>query len=145
MQILLCFSERLTELMFDNNLTLEQLGKAISVTDTAVCYWKNAKTNISLSNALKLCDYFGCALTFLIGRSETKLDYVPQACPPFYDRLRQVMREKGISRYQIVKEKILSENNLYCWKKGGDPFLQSVMDLADYFGYTLDYFVGREK
>ena len=145
MQILLHFSERLAELMFDNNLTMEQLSKAIGVSDATVCYWKNGKQNISLSNALKLVNYFNCSLAFLIGRSETKLDYTPNFCPPFYDRLRQVMKERGISRYQIVKEKIVSENNLYVWKKGSEPFLQTVINLADYFGYTLDYFVGREK
>ncbi|GHU98986.1 hypothetical protein FACS1894211_03620 [Clostridia bacterium] len=39
----------------------------------------------------------------------------------------------------------MSENNLYSWKKGGDPFRQPVVDLTDYFGCTLDYFLGREK
>ncbi|GHU97849.1 hypothetical protein FACS1894211_00480 [Clostridia bacterium] len=139
------FSERLAELLFENNLTMEQLGRAIGTTDSTVCGWKNAKQNISLSNALKLADYFHCSLEFLTGRSETKIDYLPRACPPFYDRLRQVMAECKITRYRIVKEKTVSENNLYSWKKGGDPFLQSVVDLADYFGCTLDYFLGREK
>ena len=139
------FSCVLKELILENDLTLEQLAKAIGISDSTVCNWKNAKQNISLSNTLGLSDYFNCSLEFLMGRTETKLDYTPCACPPFYDRLRQIMKERGITRYRIVKERIASDGNFYSWKNGGDPFLQSVIDLADYLGYTLDYFVGREQ
>jgi transcriptional regulator with XRE-family HTH domain len=81
----------------------------------------------------------------LVGRSENKLDFTPHPCPPFYERLRGVMEARGITWYRIVKDGIVSDNNLSTWKNGASPQLQSVMDIADYFDCSLDLFVGREK
>lgn len=145
MRILSDFGERLSELIFDKNLTTEQLSKAVGISAGSISQWRTGKQNISLSNALKLADYFSCSIEFLIGRTGDKLNYVPREYPPFYERLLQVMKERGKSRYRIVKETKLSDGNFYSWKRGGDPFLQSVIDLADYFGYTIDYFIGRER
>lgn len=145
MRILSDFSERLTELMFDNNLTTDQLGTALGVNGSTVRRWKKSKRNISLYYALRLAEYFNCSLAFLVGHSENKLDFTPQPYPPFYERLRQVMEEREITWYRIVKDGIVSDNNLSTWKNGASPYLQSVIDIADYFGYNLDVFIGREK
>lgn len=145
MRILSDFSERLTELMFDNNLTTDGLGTAVGVNGSSVRRWKKSKRNISLYYALKLAEYFNCSLDFLVGRSGNKLDFIPQPYPPFYERLRQVMEERGVTWYRIVKDGVVSDNNLSTWKNGSSPYLQSVIEIANYFGYTLDFFIGREK
>jgi len=139
------FSERLSELMFESNITVDQLSAALGVSKSTVCRWRLGKRNISLQYALRLAEYFNCSLDFLVGRADSKLDFTPQPYPPFYKRLRAVMKESGITWYRIVKDGIVSDNNLSTWKGGTSPYLQSVINLADYFGYTLDYFIGREK
>ena len=140
--------ERLTELMFyDNNMTTRQLGAKLGVSSSTVSGWKNGTRSMLLSNALKLADYFECSLSFLTGhsRDDKKLDYIPHPVPQFYNRLLEVLKEKGITRYRLVKDTKFSNGNISRWKEQGDPLLQSVIDLADYFGYTLDHFVGRER
>ena len=144
MSILSNFSERLSDLMFEKSLTMEQLGDALGISKATASRWKSGKQGLSLSNALRLADYFSCSLEFLAARSDTKLDFTPRSYPPFYERLNQVMKEHGKSRYRIVRETKLSDGNFYSWKKGGDPLLQTVIDLADYFGCSIDYFIGRE-
>ena len=139
------FSERLSELILESNLSTDQVGAAVGVNGSTVRRWKQGKRNISLVCALRLTEYFDCSLAFLVGRSENRLDFTPQPYPPFYERLRQVMEQRGVTWYRIVKDGVVSDNNLSTWKNGASPYLQSVIDIADYFGYTLDYFVGREK
>ena len=139
------FSERLSELISENNLSTDALGAALGVNGSTVRRWKQSKRSISLANALRLAEFFECSLEFLIGRTENKLDFTPVPCPPFYERLRQVMVERGVTWYRIVKDNAVSDYNLSVWKKGRSPHLQSIIDIADYFGYTLDFFVGRER
>lgn len=145
MRMLSDFGERLTELMQEKNLTNAQLGTALCVNESSVSRWKQGKRNVSLYYALRLAEHFNCSLDFLVGRSDNKIDFVPQQYPPFYERLREVMELQRVSWYRIVKDGVVSDNNLSTWKRGASPYLQSVIDIADYFGYTIDFFIGRER
>ena len=145
MRFLSNFSERLSELLFERSLTTDKLAVALGVNGSTVRRWKQSKRSISLQNALRLAEFFECSLEFLIGRVENKLDFAPQPYPSFYERLRKVMEERGVTWYRIVKDGIISDHNLSVWKNGTSPYLQSVIDIADYFDCTLDHFIGREK
>ena len=145
MDILSDFAETLSELMDENNLTTEALGAAIGISGANVRYWKEGKQKLNLSNALKLAGYFGCSLEYLIGHTDTRLGYTPQTCPPFHDRLMQVMNIKGKSRYRIVKDTSFSNGYFSQWKKGGDPLIETLINLAAYLNCSLDYLVGREN
>ncbi|MCL2375743.1 MAG: helix-turn-helix transcriptional regulator [Firmicutes bacterium] len=139
------FSERLSELILEYELTHEKLAIAIGVSRPTVIRWSQNKLGISLANALNVANYFKCSLEFLIGRADNVLDFKLQPALPFYERLRQVMEKHGISWYRIVKDGIVTNNKLSSWKKGISPFLQSVIGIADYFNYTLDEFIGRDR
>jgi len=139
------FGERLSELIFEHNLTTEKLAAELGVSRPTVIRWTQNKLGISLHNAIRIADFFKCSLEFLIGRTENTLDFALHPYQPFYERLRQVMNERGVTWYRIVKDGIVSNHNMSVWKNGASPNLQSVVDIAEYFEYTLDQFVGREK
>lgn len=140
------FSDRLTELMFDKgNLSPEQLGAILGIAASTIRCWKNGSRSIQLSYAVKLAGYFNCSLDFLCGRSETIIDFAPQKTISFYDGLMLYMKQNGISRYKIVKETKLSNGNFESWRKGSDPKIQTVIELADYLGTTIDSFICRDN
>jgi len=139
------FNERLMELFQAREITTKQLSEAIDVNGSTVCLWLEGKRNIRLRNAIKLCDYFNCSLGFLIGRTETILDFIPKPAYAFYDRLRGIMADRGVSRYRIVNDLKKSHRHFDRWKAGNDPFLETVIDLADYFEMSIDFFIGRER
>jgi len=139
------FRESLAELMSEKDLTHISLGDKIGVANPTVHGWKAGKHSISLSNALKLADYFNCSLEFLMGKTEVRLSYTPKKCPPFYERLKAVMAENKISWYRIVKDMAISNGNITKWKKGADPFVDTLLNLAAYFDCMLDYLVGRDS
>lgn len=136
--------ERLTELMEERSVNNKQLADITKNPIQSINRWKRGSTKIYLSNLIKLCDALNCSLEFLVGRTETIIDYTPKACPPFYDRLRKVMAEKGITRYRIVQETRLYDNYFTVWKNGRDPQLYTLIELANYIGCTLDYLIGRD-
>jgi len=139
------FRESLAELMSERDLTHISLGNKIGVANPTVHGWKTGKHSITLSNALKLADFFECSLEFLLGRTESKLNYTPKECPPFYERLKAGMAENKTSWYRLVKDTAISNGNITKWKKGADPFVDTLLNLAAYFDCTLDYLVGRDR
>lgn len=48
-----------------------------------------------------IADYFNCSLDFLVGRSNTFIDFIPKECPPFYEHFKKIISEKGVTRNKI--------------------------------------------
>lgn len=139
------FSERLRELMYDcGDIKSERLGAEIGVSGQTVRGWCEGSQSISLSNLLKLADYFECSLEFLLAISDIECDYTPHPCPPFYEHFREVMKEKGITRYRMTKESKIKDSYFTEWSKGADPQLHSLVEAANYLNVSIDYLVGRE-
>ena len=62
----------------------------------------------------------------------------------FFDRLKQLCDEKGISTYKAATEIGLNRAAANKWKGGSIPNGQTLSKLADYFGVTTDYLLGDE-
>lgn len=101
MDNLAIFKERLAELIDNANLTAEKLIKIIGVSESAISNWKTQQNTISLDNALAIAEYFNCSLDFLFGRSENHIDFIAMPTLPFYNRLREIMKDENVSRYRI--------------------------------------------
>ena len=138
------FSEQLIDLMFEKNIKSHELAAAIGVNTSSVNDWKRGKYQLALSNLLKLADFFGCSLDFIMGRSETVLDYTPQPCPPFYPHFLSVLKACGVTAYRIRKETSIKGSFFSYWKTGADPYVAGLLVAADYLKVSLDYLVGRD-
>jgi len=138
------FAERLSELMAEKETKSHELAAVLGVNTSSVNDWKRGKFQVFLSNALKIADFFGCSLEFLMGRSETVIDYTPQPCPPFYPRFLAVVEERGFTTYLMRKESPIKGAYFNKWKQGADPLVPTLAFAADYLGVTLDYLVGRD-
>ena len=62
----------------------------------------------------------------------------------FYERLRLLAREKGVSFNQVESSIGLSRNSLYLYKTK-NPTSKWIVALATYFEVTTDYLLGIEK
>lgn len=140
------FSERLAELIDERGFSVKELAFLTEISEQSIYSWKRGNSyKIYLSNLIKICDTLKCSIDFILGLSETVLDFNPKPCPPFYTRLRQVMEEKGISRYKIAKETKIYDNYFTVWKKGREPQIDTLVKLADYLGCSIDYLIGRDS
>lgn len=137
--------ERLSERMDELGLSAEQIAEKLNVNQSTVRDWKRNKYLIFLDNLIKLADCLSCSIDFLVGRSETVLDFTPQECPPFYDRLREVMEERKMSRYRVVKETKIEDTAFSQWKRGSTPHILTLGKLATCLDVSIDYLVGRDR
>lgn len=73
------------------------------------------------------------------------LDSVEQSGMEFKDRLRALRIRRGLSQAQLGKAVNTTGTNIYRLEKGDQkPRPELMIALADYFGVTVDYLLGRE-
>ncbi len=143
MEVVSKLSERLKELMFDcGQIKSEALAKQLKVSGPTVRSWMNGKRDITLANAIKVADFFECSLDYLAGISDVDRKVTARPLPPFYENLRKVMDEQGVTRYQIAKN-VVADVFFTKWVHGGMPMLYTACKLAQYLHVSLDYLVGR--
>ena len=63
----------------------------------------------------------------------------------FYKKLRALCEERGLTINELVKILDLSSGSPTAWKKGSAPRQATLSKIADYFGVSSDYLLGKEK
>ena len=145
MEILLGFKDTFNDLLIDKELTVKEFSKQLCTLPSVVSEWKNNPVNHKMKTVLKVADYFKCSLEFLCGKTTIYLDYQPQSCPVFKDRIVQVLKECKCSTYALYKYTDIKPSQYHRWRKGAEPWLSSLGILSDYLGVTLDYLIGRDS
>ena len=61
------FSERLRELRQERNLSLSSLANLTGLSNSSLCRWENAQTDIKSEQLIILANFFGVTTDFLLG------------------------------------------------------------------------------
>ncbi|EJW14149.1 helix-turn-helix domain-containing protein [Paenibacillus alvei] len=60
-----------------------------------------------------------------------------------YEIFEQLLKEHNVTAYRVAKETGITTATLTSWKQGKyTPKQEKLQKIADYFGVTLDYFLG---
>ncbi|MCL2847695.1 MAG: helix-turn-helix domain-containing protein [Firmicutes bacterium] len=141
------FSERLKELIFENNITVKKLSQNISCSEKSIYDWLTGKINFvpSVYNLIKLADYFKCSLEFLLGIEQENYLTAPKQRPPFSEWFRSAVEAKGFTLYGLSRKTKMNTGNYYNWINGvSEPSLDSLLRISEALDCSLDYLVGRE-
>lgn len=135
------FGERLSDIMFERNIIPEKMAKDLGISLSTVYRWKSNKTKIFLSNLVILADYLNCSIDYILGISDDISNFTKNNdLPKFSMRLREVMKEKGISTYKLRKISSYDGKYFEKWDNGTDP---TAFNLANILDCTVDFLVGR--
>ena len=63
---------KLQELRKRRNLKQSELAELLHVKQNTISNWENGRTEINNTDAIKLADFFGVSVDYLLGREETK-------------------------------------------------------------------------
>ena len=146
MEIVTDLAERLGELLFYRKLTVEDFCKITGISKTSVYDWLLAKNKYypSLSNTIKVADYFKCSVDFLIGIEKENYNPNPKQCPPFSERFKIAVKSRGFSLNKLSKAINMGSGNFYRWIRGErEPSLDSLVRIAKALDCTVDYLLGR--
>ena len=62
----------------------------------------------------------------------------------FADRLKALRKESGLTQVQFAAEMSVASGTVAMWEtKKREPNFEALIKIADYFGVTLDYLLGR--
>lgn len=61
----------------------------------------------------------------------------------FVDRVTELLKERGISKKQMLIDCGMGKNSFVTWKNGVVPNASTLTVLANYFGVTNDYLIGK--
>ena len=60
------------------------------------------------------------------------------------DRILELIKQKKITEYRVMKDCSLQTNTFTYWKNGrSTPNIDTLIKLANYFNVSIDYLVGR--
>lgn len=61
----------------------------------------------------------------------------------FWNTFSQLCKENGTTASQVVKSLNIGAGSVTKWKNGAMPSGRSLEKIADYFGITVDYLLGK--
>ena len=145
MDILSSFVENLNELMFDNKMTVKDFCEKLDI-GKSECYRCLRKENLPIfTTIIKIADYFCCSIDYLLGRAPHLIDDKLNYTPPFNIAFAQILKERGLTRYQLNKHTKIANARIDDWYHGKRvPTLDNVIRLAKYFDCTIDKLLCRE-
>ena len=138
------FPERLSDLMLEKSLYAPTLAKELNICRTTLTRYLSGKTIPSLSTAIKLADYFACALDYLLG-GEKENDYDKfKPCPPFTQQFAFLLEHFKKTKTEVHEKAGITESLIYDWQRGTyAPTIYNVIKLAEFFDCSVDFVIGR--
>lgn len=64
------FSEQLSALRMESNLTRAQLAQQLNISVRLVSYWENGQRECDFDMLIKIADLFSVSIDYLLGRKE---------------------------------------------------------------------------
>ncbi len=146
MDVMSNFAEKLDELMFDENINGKELADILGISKQQIYYVLNGKRMPSLDVLVRAANHFSCTTDFLLGREPESKAKTFRPVPPFPQQLAFLLDYFHVIKYRLCKEVPITHSVIYNWQRGKfAPSLDYIIKLADYFGCSVDFVIGREN
>ncbi len=146
MDIISDFSENLAELLDERKISVEELAESVDIDPSEIYRYLRKDYLPKLSNVVKIADKYNYSVDYLLGLVHFPQNVSFKPTPPFAQRFKFILDDKGITRYRLSKESKISINRIDDWYNG--KFLPSVdkaVSLAKHLDCSVDYLLGRES
>lgn len=138
------------------NISLQELAIKLDFSKNLIYRWK--KSDPKAKDLEKLADYFNVSVDYLLGRDSMTdtttppeindvSSYLITTIPKnenssIFDRIKYLSKIKGVSISKLEEKLQFSRGSLYTWKTKS-PNSDRLVKVADYFGISVDYLLGR--
>ncbi len=140
------FHERLAGLIIESETSVQELSEKYGFSLSALYKWLRGVCYPSFGNLVLLADNFGCSADYLLGLKDDEVEYTAnEQRQPFDVLFSDLLKEKNVSEYRLVKQTGLARSKVDEWRKAASlPSVGSLVLVAKFFDVTVDRLVGRE-
>lgn len=140
------FHERLAGLIIESETSVQELSEKYGFSLSALYKWLRGVCYPSFDNLVLLADNFGCSADYLLGLKDDEVEYTAnEQRQPFDVLFSDLLKEKNVSEYRLVKQTGLARSKVDKWRKAASlPSVESLVLVAKFFDVTVDRLVGRE-
>jgi len=156
------FWERFYALCISKGTKPNPVAKEIGISSGILTRWKSEDTLPSGETLVKLADYLGCSVDYLLGR-DTSEEVIPASAFHISDTtvvedtkqkspqelafsIKEIAKSQKITIKKMLSDCGLSVNTLSSMQSGGYfPRLENIAKIADYLNCSIDYLLGRES
>ena len=98
----------------------------------------------STRSLVKMADYLGVPMEYLLGESDEKDFYPTEKFETFQDRLNLLMNERKLKISEISHFMSFPRNSIHEWMRRNNlPALDYLKELAEFFNVSIDFLLGR--
>lgn len=137
-------AESVTELLQDNSLTVQKFSRLSKISRSTIDGWLQEKHYPSLNQLISLADFFNCSIDYILHISDKKEYEKSSERKDFIACFEERKQSLNVTKYQIA---VACKTDIACinkWEKlGQKPRIDTVIDLAKFFGCSVDYILGR--
>ena len=131
------FKQRIAILRKEANLTQEELAQKMGYTRAAVSAWELGRNEPSYNDAVKIANYFGVSVDYLLGKTDLKDD----AIKIFADAIRTMEREYSNKQSSFTNVKKIQ---IYGTIPAGIP-MECIEDIIDTEEISADMLKGGKE
>ena len=138
-------ADTLNELMLLNGLNEQTLAENSGVPIACISSYVRGLQAPYIDTLIKLSNYFKCSIDYLLGRTDNRKKAF-SGDVSFAQRFTELLKANNCSSYnETFGEMEISKSSFYEWKRGKSlPTLENLVKLADFFGCSVDFLLGRE-
>ena len=141
--------KRIKTLMARDNVSRDELAEITEISGASISRLRNAVHAPAPETLIAIADYFEVSTDYLLGRTQSQ-EPVPKMPAPddlkamIGKRLDTLLERDDVTQYRLAKDLDKNQSAFTYIRNGSNaPALETLIELADYFEVTTDYFLGR--
>ena len=135
---------RLNEIIFDSDMTKTEFAKKAGLGKETLSYATVYGIVPSVPTLIKIADFAERSIPYILGETDDESFYPSVKNETFHTRLAALAEENNVKFSQISAKTSFAKNSIYEWNRRKClPTLGYLYELADYFGVSVDYLLGR--
>lgn len=148
------FYEKIKILRKNRELTQQEVAWFVGTTQAVYSKWENGKREPNLEKLTMLACIFNVSIDFLLSEyleiskenySKLKKQKVEEKKNLFSVRLKELRLQYGFSQEELAKRIGIKQSSYSDWENGKcKPNYVGLEKIADFFGVSLDWLVGRK-
>ena len=138
--------ERIQEYIRDEELTQTAFAKLSGIFQSNISDYVNLGVEPKYDKFIKLLSVMNCSADYALGLIDIDTDERFLEPLPFGERLREILKQKGVSQERLKRELPVSSSLIYKWLSGKScPYPTMLVRLAKYLDVSVDYLLGRVR